>query len=100
MENRNKKPGKLLVTDAKNIYANIKLKINYVSSRSVSIRNSAFFDLARIRADCHLHVFFIHVNIVFGLAFDLGLTVSQYGFISTHTVFIWFPTRTRQTKSM
>ena len=73
---------------------------NHVSSRSVSIRNSAFFDLARMRADCHLQVFFIHVSIVFGLAFDLGLTVSQYGFISTHTVFIWFPTRTRQTKSM
>jgi len=73
--------------------------INYVSSRSVSIRNSAFLDLAKIRADCHLHVFFIHVIMVLGFALDFGLTVSQYGFISTHIVFIWLPTRTRHTKS-
>lgn len=72
---------------------------NHVSSRSVSMRNSAFLDLARMRADCHLQVFFIHVIIVLGFALDLGLTVSQYGFISTQTVFIWLPTRTRHTKS-
>jgi hypothetical protein len=76
-----------------------RLPLDYVSSRSVSILNSAFFAFAGMRADCHLHVFFIQVNIVFGFALDRGLTVSQYGFISIQTVLTWFPTRTRQTKS-